>query len=440
MLVVAGVPTFAQESGNPVADGDTYVESTRIEFTRVTPELEAIMQKDRQSEPQNTSVPRFALRSTNNKFIFAIGGHINPILGYDLGNDLYEQDGAGLSFVTSQIPVPALKGAKSDFFINPLNTQIDFQIVGFGGTANAITAYIKIGTNNNDPHIKLKRAYISYRGFTAGQVQTLMQDGDAVQPPTIDPQGPSGEIGTTVYELNYRSPSYNGFRWGAAVSKPSYYSSNGIYLGHDHPTYRGEQVVSVSNVSQAAPDVPAFVEYGRDGNRVRLSAMLRCFKYRDVVNDKLRYILGYGVALTGNLQPCDAVKFYYQAAYGKGIGAYIQDIAGMPLSFIPSDNEIGHMQASPMMGINFGFTFKLSKKWSINIMGSEARIWKVRNYSTATADSPNYKYGLYAAGNVFYDITPYLQWGMEYVWGRRMTWDKGGANDSRIQTQIKFTI
>lgn len=39
-----------------------------------------------------------------------------------------------------------------------------------------------------------------------------------------------------------------------------------------------------------------------------------------------------------------------------------------------------------------------------------------------------------------YNITSYLQCGMEYIWGRHVTWNKGGANDSRIQAQIKFTI
>ncbi len=424
-----------------LAQDSSYVEpSAHIELSKTTPEIHTILSKARPVEPQSVSVPKFVIRSTNNKFIFAIGGHINPIIGWDLGNNLYEQDDAGLNFTTAAIPFPSRHGAKSDFFINALNTQIDFQIVGFGGTENAITAYVKIGTNNNDAHIKLKRAYINYRGFTAGQVATLMEDGDACQPTTIDPQGPCGEVSTTVFEVNYKSPSYNGFQYAVGVSKPSYYSSNGVYLGYDHPRYRGEQVADVSDVSQAAPDVPAWIQYGKGGNRVRLSAMLRCFKYRDLIADKLRYLVGYGVMLSGNLQPCDAVNICYQAAYGRGFGAYIQDIAGMPLSFTPSNDNIGHMSANPMMGLDLGATFNLSKKWQINVVASQARIWNVSSYCTAADATANYKYALYAAGNIFYNITPYLQWGMEYVWGRRMTWNQGGANDSRIQTQIKFTI
>ena len=84
--------------------------------------------------------------------------------------------------------------------------------------------------------------------------------------------------------------------------------------------------------------------------------------------------------------------------------------------------------------------FNFAKRWQINLVGSESRIWNVSEYCTVKDAPANYKYALYGAANVFYNITSYLQWGLEYVWGRRVTWDIGGANDSRIQTQIMFTI
>lgn len=420
----------------------TYVhENMRIHLTRTSPEVKQTLEQTRPVEPQSVAVPSFVIKSTDNKFIMAIGGHVNPIVGYDIGNNLYEVDGAGLGFVTSAIPVPAVKGDKCDYFINPLNAQLDFQIVGFAGTANAITAYIKFGTNNASNGVRLKRAYISYRGFTAGEVATLMEDGDAYQPPTIDPQGPCGAVATTAYEINYKSPDYNGFRWAIGLDMPSYYASSGYYQGHDFPQYRGEQVASVQNVEQMMPDIPAWIQYGTaSGNRIRLSAMLRNFTYRDLLQDKVRHIAGYGVMLSGNLVPCKAVTLYLQAAYGRGFGAYLQDIAGQPLSFVPSDTRPGRMQASPMMGINIGASFNFAKRWQINLVGSESRIWNVSEYCTVKDAPANYKYALYGAANVFYNITSYLQWGLEYVWGRRVTWDIGGANDSRIQTQIMFTI
>lgn len=99
--------------------------------------------------------PAFAIRSKDNKFVMSIGGRINPILGFDIGNNLYRQDGAGVQFVTGSIPVPALTGHKGDFFINALGSYLDASIVAFGGTPNQLTGYIKVGTNNVDKTLLL---------------------------------------------------------------------------------------------------------------------------------------------------------------------------------------------------------------------------------------------------------------------------------------------
>ena len=61
-------------------------------------------------------------------------------------------------------------------------------------------------------------------------------------------------------------------------------------------------------------------------------------------------------------------------------------------------------------------------------------------YAKALPDDDNYKYALYGAVNCFYNFTSYLQLGVEYIWGHRQTWNKGGAHDNRIQTQLAFTF
>lgn len=372
--------------------------------------------------------------------MMTIGGQVNPIMGVDIDNDLYNVGGAGISFVTQDIPVPATTGHKSDFYINPLNAAIDFQVVGLAGTPDQITGYVKFGTNGISSAVHLSRAYITWRNFTMGQKLTLLQDDYACQPPTIDPEGPSGCISTVVQEISYKSPSYNGFRYAIGIDLPTFYSSNGIYRGKDHPLYDGKQVANCAEAEKIIPDVPAWIEYSASTwNRVRLSGIIRDFPYRDLTEGKTRHTVGWGAMLSGNINPVKPLIFYYQVAYGKGIGAYLQDIAGMPVSFIPDDENLGKMKASPMAGINFGLTYNFNSKLQMNVMASESRIWDVKSYATQSSSS-NYKYALYAAANVFYNITPYLQWGVEYLWGHRQTWDMGGAHDSRLQTQLMFTF
>ena len=411
-----------------------------IRFCKPDAEVKEILQAAKAEEPGHIKAPAFVLKTSDNKFLMTIGGEINPILGWDIGNDLYEQPGAGISFVTSAIPVPARRDHKADFYINPINAFLDLQVVAFANTPDQLTGYVKAGTNGVNSQLMLQRAWISYRNFTAGMKLTLFQDGYACQPPTIDPEGPSGCISTVAYEVGYTSRSYNGFRFAAALDIPSYYTSNGYYRGKDYRKYDDTKVLT-TDVAQLCPDIPVWVEYSwSQWNRIRLSGIYRHISYRDLISDRLRGSSGWGVMLSGNVQPAKPVILYYQLAYGEGIGAYLQDIAGKPLSWIPSDNEPGHLKPTPMLGANLGITVNATDRLQFNAMFSESRIRDVDGYAKALPDDENYKYALYGAVNCFYNFTSYLQLGVEYIWGHRQTWNKGGANDNRIQTQLAFTF
>lgn len=423
------------------ADTSDIQQGKRLEIVRTTPEVKEILEHSRPKDNTAIPTPKFTLKSANNNFIATVGGQINVVMGGDIGNNLYKNPNAGISFVTSAIPVPATRGHKGDFYINPLDGAIDLQVVGLANTPNEITGYLKVGTNGVNTSIALQRAYLSYRRFTAGLKLTLFQDDYACQPPTIDPEGPSGCISAAVYELGYTSKSYNGFRFSVGADIPTYNSSLGYYRGHDYPKFDGQQVANYADAEQIIPDFPAWVEYSfSQWNRIRVSGILRNFAYRDLLANKTRHDVGWGVMLSGNVQPVDKIILYYQAAYGQGIGAYLQDIAGHPYSFIPDDAHPGKMKASPMMGLNFGVSYNPTSKLQFNAMISESRIWKVADYANAGAEADNYKYAVYGAVNCFYNINSYLQWGIEYLYGHRQTWNIGGAHDNRIQTQLSFTF
>lgn len=436
LLMLPALQAAAEDSVPDLPDAGRH-----LILRRTTAEDREMLTSSRAAEPGKLPAPAFILKTANNSFAMTIGGEINPILGWDIGNNLYKQPDAGISFITADIPVPPTTGHRSDWYINPINGYLDLQIVGLGGTKNQITGYIKVGTNGINTSIVLQRAYVSWRNFTGGMKLTLFQDAEACQPPTIDPEGPSGCISTVAYELGYTSKSYSGFRFAVALDMPSYYSSKGYYRGKDYPIFDGKQVLN-DDAEQMVPDIPAWVEYSWSNlnNRVRLSGIFRHFSYRDLVANKRRGVAGWGVMLSGNFQPAEPITFYYQFAYGQGIGAYLQDIAGKPLSFIPDDAAPGKMKASPMMGANIGVSYNPNKKWQFNAMFSESRIWGVADYCDALPEDQNYRYALYGAVNCFYNITSYLQAGVEYLYGRRETWNKGGANDHRIQTQIAFTF
>ena len=440
LLLSAALIVAAQVGAQEIPDTTDISSGKKLQFVRTTPELAEILSHSRPHESGTVPTPKFALKSGNNNFILTVGGEVDLIAGGDIGNNLYKQSGAGISFVTSAIPVPAVEGKKGDFYINPINGYVDMQIVGLAGSPNEVTGYFKIGTNGINTNIVLQRAYVTWRGITGGMKLTLFQDDYACQPPTIDPEGPSGCVSAVSYELSYKSKSYNGFRFAVGADIPTFYSSNGYYRGLDYKEYSDKQV-STTDYDQIIPDIPAWIEYSfSQWNRIRLSGIYRNFRYKDLVEGKSRNTTGWGVMLSGNVQPASKWILYYQAAYGKGIGNYLQDIAGHPYSYIPSDTEPGRMTASPMLGANIGVTFNATSKLQFNAMFSESRIWGVKDYADAQPETSNYKYALYGAVNCFYNINSFLQVGVEYLYGHRQTWNIGGANDSRLQAQLAFTF
>lgn len=429
---------------SPAPDGEVVYEVGTIELVRTTPGLKELLDQARPIEPNAVPTPKFAIRTRDNKFILSIGGKINPILGYDIGNDLYHSVN-GVDFVTGDIPVPPQSGRKGAFFINPLNAFVDFTVVGLGGTDNQVTAYVKLGMNGSNHTALFKRAYVTWRGITAGETATLMQDGLAAQPNTIDPQGPCGDVAGTAYQVAYKSPSYDGFSFAVGLEMPTFYSSNGYYRGKDYRhDFYGVKVTD--EASQLVPDIPAWIQYqASESNRIRLTGILRNFRYRDLISDRTRCLMGWGAMLSGNFSFWEPLVFNFQGVYGKGIANYIQDISGRPLSFTPEDDNPGRMTANQMMGLVFGASYNATSKLQFNIVGSYARIWNVGDYAVVddhdgVAGNANYRYAGYIAANCFYNITSYLQWGIEYIYGHRETYGLGGANDSRIQTQLSFTF
>lgn len=442
---VAISPVVARGTEKDKGSHRLYLSKARNDSTR-----HKIFDKHRPQGNKEIPVPHFAIHTDDHKFALTIGGQVNPIMGVDLGNNLYEQDRAGINFITNSIPVPAIKGKRSDFYINALNADIDFQVVGFGGTSDQITGYIKFGTNGVTNNVAMKDAYVSWRGFTAGMKTTIFKDELAAQPPTIDPQGPCGEVDVTAYELSYITPVYKGFRAAIGIATPTYYHSDGRYYGPDYQGWpsddiEGQLVCNPEAYSQNVPDIPMWVEWSASKyNRVRVSALIRNFVYRDEVDAKKRRTTGWGVMLSGNYNPIKPLIFYFQGIYGKGIGNYIEDLSGLPLSFTPNNEKLGCMRANPMMGINLGVTYNINTCWQVNAVASEARIWDVGPYAEENAIQPgnynNYKDGFYLAVNGFYNISSYLQVGLEYLYGHRGTWNAGSGLDNRIQTQFMLTF
>ena len=92
VAVLFTFPAYAQDPSDD-NDDDIICEIGQLEVvsTQSNPVVKAAIEKARPVEPGSVPTPKFTIKTHNNKFMLTIGGEINPMLGYDIGNNLYSR-------------------------------------------------------------------------------------------------------------------------------------------------------------------------------------------------------------------------------------------------------------------------------------------------------------------------------------------------------------
>ena len=400
-------------------------------FSRVTPEEAVLLYENKPHGPQEVPVPRFALKSGNGKFIMAIGAFIQPVVGVDIGNTL----GGSMYFrPASIVNVPAKQGQKADFFINPLHSGIDVQVIGFPGTKNQLVGYVNFNFTGDDNSgiAKLNAVYVKYRGLLAGYNYSLFTDA-ATMPSTISWCSVTGNDWSKGYQVSYSSPSFSGFSFGLSIEQPNFNEGSKIYKGKDYPDYDDNTVIG--NATQPVPDIPFYLQYGWcKSSHIRVSGLVRNFCYVDKVSDKTRFVTGMGVQFSTKIQICKPLTFLGQGIYGKGIGHYINGMFGLPLSYLPDDAKPGKVKATEMMGWLAGLRCYVSKKIFLNYTFGQSRVYGVGSYWD------EFKYGLDTRFSVFYNVTPYVQTAVEYLWAKQVQFSDASAKVNRLQATVRVSL
>lgn len=367
--------------------------------------------------------PRFAIKGKDNMFYLGIGGVIKGVGLFDWKNPIDNPN----DFVTADIPFDTPDGDGGKLQASLGQSKIFINFIALPGTDNKVGAYISGKFTGTGNAFKLNHAYITYRGFTVGHTSSLFEDG-AAAPPTIDDEGPCGLVGVTNNLIDYTHSFGKHVKVGV-----------GLEISSVSMTTSAETRL----VNQRIPDIPAYVQYSWDDENgwLRFSALLRNIQYRDLVADKNHNKTCWGVKLSGST-PLGSSPFqvYYQGAYGRGIGGYIQDLADLGLVLSPDAREAGHLDAVKAWGAYAGLQYTFSKKVFASVSYSQARAYADRYAGGSTSWNDQYKYAQYVSANVFYTILPGLQCGVEYLYGRRTDMDGLSRSDNRINTMLQFNF
>lgn len=367
---------------------------------------------------QDPSVPRYLLIDKEGSTAFGIGGYVEGVVMADFRGAIDDN-----GFETSKIPVPGNYDTRSRMNADVSHTTIFMKLVR-NTPWGILNAYVQSNfTGDNGGYgFRIKQAYISVGNVLAGLANSTFVD-PASQIPTIDYQVSPGEIDVKNVLVRYRYVPTA--RWSMALGVELPKATVTPLDGHS------------AGMNQKVPDIPAYIQYSWDGgdSHLRLSGILRNLEYRDLVTATNRHVTGYGAQLSGTAMAGPQVRFYYSAAFGRGISHYVNDLEGEGFDLVASADDAGRMIAPKTLGAVAGVRYDITPRLFVSSAYSFNRL-----YDQAQLGGDTYRMGQYIVANAFYTPIEDLQLGIEYLHGRRSDVNRAANDANRINAMIKYSF
>jgi len=284
-----------------------------------------------------------------------------------------------------------------------------------------------VGADEGQTTIRLRHAYGTYKGWLAGQTNTLFMDADLF-PNVVDYWGPSGMVFLRNPQLRYtKTMTDNSF--AIAIEHPSGDIDVSDQVRDIDPELN---VVAVSKV----PDLTAQFRSNHGWGHFQLAGILRKIGYETpnvLGNTPKGDKTGAGADLSLNLKVKDSNTIRLGAVVGNGIANYMND-GGTDLA---PDGTITSVvpKAVPLQGYIAYLDHNWSKKVSTSLGYSRTQVT-----NTSLQDPDAFHLGEYASVNVIYAPNSKVFFGAEGLWGQRT--DNGGAigNDRRVQFSAHYAF
>lgn len=358
------------------------------------------------------------LMSRNGNMAMGIGGMVKVIGAYDWDGSI-----DGLGFAPYSIPIPRNPEGNTAFQASPAKSALFFTVFGndkrFGDYKIYIEAKFSKGNNYS---FGLGKAYATVGDWTLGYANTTFCDPGA-QPSTIDTDGPNSEVDYSTVLLRYMHT----FRQGITLA-----------VSAESPDSQVPASSLCSSTKDFMPDIAAFAQYSwASGQHIRLSGIARGLRYRDLVSETNHKQIGWGLHLSTAFRPVAPLTIYAAGITGRGIGSIVNDLQDGENDLLPYSDRPGRMYAPQSYGWYAAAQYNFTPSLFSTIIFSQQRILPE---SGSDYGGDQYKYGLYATANIFWDITPRCQVGAEYNMGRRCNIDGTARNGYRISllAQLSF--
>ena len=367
---------------------------------------------------QDPRAPYFMFMSKNADLAMGIGGLVRMRGWFDWNGSIPAN---GFSPYMIQIPKDPTNMRKLD--ATPAGTGLFLTLLAHKPWLGYLTAYIE-GNFDGYNHVgfKLKKAYVTINDLTVGYATSTFCDPAALAP-TIDGAGANGKIDRTNVLVRYMHTFKGHWTVGGSFEFPK--SSLDVTDGQ------------TKKCTDYVPDIAGMVQYQWDGglSHIRASGLLRVMSYRDLIHSRNHTVVGWGAMLSGSWKIFRPLSIYASASVGQGQASYQGDLSIGSYDLVGDFNTPGKMYAPTSLGITAGIKYNFMPN-----LYACASFGRMRYYPKQHLNNDEYKTGLYGAINLFWDISPRLQVGAEYLTGRRENFNGTHANSNRIDALFQFSF
>lgn len=371
------------------------------------------------------STPHFAIVDKDRLYYFSVGATVKAVTSFDFGNPYKNETDFKVSDFSYADP-----GNGALWQMSMKSSTVSFNFVALPKHKYRIGAFVALGFGGgvgNDYRITCDHAYLKFGGLTVGYTSSIYDDNSA-----------------DAYIVDGNGPGASGSHSNMIIGFQRYLNPHikigvGLELPDVSYTYGNPELEDLE-INQRVPDIPLYFQYSwANIGHLRLSGVLRTMTYRDVVADKNRTELGYGLKLTSNLKAGNFVGYFMTQA-GQGIASYLKDNDEYLLDLTPSVDEPGRLNRTKSWGglwaLQYNFTPKLF---------STAMYGYMRNYvdpydQGTKAWGEHMKYEQYGALNLIWKAGSYINFGIEYNYGIKHTFAGDAIHNNRIAGMIRATF
>lgn len=365
---------------------------------------------------EDPEAPYFMFMSRSGNLAMGVGGVVRMRGMYDWNGSVPAN-----GFAPYLIPVDKDPTQMNRLSATPAGTAIFFSIIGKNTPLGNYMGYIEANFNGyNHIDFKLKKAYVKVGDWTAGYASSTFEDPAALAP-VIDGAGPNGKISKSTVLVRY----FHTFKSGWSVAG-----------GLEFPQSSVEETEGqTKQCADYLPDLVALGQYSWDGmSHIRASAMLRTMKYRNLIENRNKNMLGWGIQLSTVINIIDPLTVYAQGIFGRGVASYMGDLSIGHYDLVADYDKPGTLKAPSCLGITAGIKYNFSDNVFASVSFGE------QNYYNDQHSPDEYKYGLYGALDCFWYVTPRFQVGAEYLIGKRVNYDHRMGVSNRVNAMFQLSF